>query len=98
VNDLISKAAENEVGHQEAMVPLIRVRVDYTGFTTINPQRFGQKFVGKVANPHDILLFTKAAKKRASTDGILLTLVFLLFFEEPSELSLGLINRVIPCP
>jgi hypothetical protein len=27
VNDLISKAAENEVGHQEAMVPLIRVRV-----------------------------------------------------------------------
>ncbi|CAM6076338.1 unnamed protein product [Sphagnum tenellum] len=69
VNDLISKAAENEAGHQEAMVPLIRVRVDYTGFTTINPQRFGQKFVGKVANPHDILLFTKAAKKRASTDG-----------------------------
>jgi double-strand break repair protein MRE11 len=98
VNDLISKAAENDVGHQEAMVPLIRVRVDYTGFTTINPQRFGQKFVGKVANPHDILLFTKAAKKRASTDGILLTLVFLLFFEEPFELSLGLINRVIPCP
>ena len=24
------------------------VQVDYTGFTTINPQRFGQKFVGKV--------------------------------------------------
>jgi hypothetical protein len=45
------------------------MQVDYTGFTTINPQRFGQKFVGKVANPHDILLFTKAAKKRASTDG-----------------------------
>jgi hypothetical protein len=74
------------------------MQVDYTGFTTINPQRFGQKFVGKVANPHDILLFTKAAKKRASTDGILLTLVFLLSFEEPFELSLGLINRVIPCP
>jgi hypothetical protein len=52
----------------------------------------------QVANPHDILLFTKAAKKRASTDGILLTLVFLLSFEEPFELSLGLINRVIPCP
>jgi hypothetical protein len=52
----------------------------------------------QVANPHDILLFTKAAKKRASTDGILLTLVFLLFFEEPFEPSLGLINRVIPCP
>jgi hypothetical protein len=50
VNDLISKAAENEAGHQEAMVPLIRVRVDYTGFTTINPQRFGQKFVGKVCS------------------------------------------------
>lgn len=47
-------------------LPLIRLRVDYSGgFSTINPQRFGQKFVGKVANPNDILLFHKSSKKRA---------------------------------
>lgn len=33
--------------------------MDYTGFSTINVQRFGQKFVGKVANPHDVLLWHK---------------------------------------
>ena len=41
------------------------LQVDYTGFSTINPQRFGQKFVGKVANPHDMLLWQKAAVKKA---------------------------------
>lgn len=39
-------------------------QVDYTGFSTINTQRFGQKFVGKVANPHDIILWQKAAKRK----------------------------------
>lgn len=38
-------------------LPLIRLRVEYTGFTTINPHRFGQPFVNVVANPKDILLF-----------------------------------------
>lgn len=30
----------------EPPLPLIRLRIEYTGFTTINPQQFGQKFVG----------------------------------------------------
>lgn len=30
------------------LLPLVRLRVDYTGFSTINSQRFGQKFVNKV--------------------------------------------------
>jgi len=34
-------------------------QVDYTGFSTVNPQRFGQRFVGRVANPNEILLFHK---------------------------------------
>jgi double-strand break repair protein MRE11 len=38
--------------------------VDYTGFTTINSQRFGQRFVGQVANPHDILTWCKSATRR----------------------------------
>ncbi len=46
------------------MLLVLSLQVDYTGFTTINAQRFGQKFVNKVANPHDILTFTKAMPKR----------------------------------
>jgi double-strand break repair protein MRE11 len=39
-------------------LPLVRVRVDYSGgFPTVNPQCFGHQFVGKVANPKDILNF-----------------------------------------
>jgi double-strand break repair protein MRE11 len=34
---------------QQLLLPLIRLRVDYSGFSTINSQRFGQKFVGKVS-------------------------------------------------
>lgn len=42
---------------------LVRLKVEYTGFFTINNQRFGQRFVGQVANPSDILLFHKARKQ-----------------------------------
>ncbi|GAQ82724.1 DNA repair exonuclease MRE11 [Klebsormidium nitens] len=69
VEELIERAKEENAYRQEQMLPLIRIRVDYTGFSTVNPQRFGQKFVGKVANPHDILLFTKATKKRERAEG-----------------------------
>ncbi|KAF2536707.1 hypothetical protein F2Q68_00021657 [Brassica cretica] len=55
--------------YRPTKIPLTSVRpfeyteVDYSGFMTINPQRFGQKYVGKVANPQDILIFSKASKK-----------------------------------
>ncbi|KAH7433647.1 hypothetical protein KP509_07G079200 [Ceratopteris richardii] len=67
-HDLIVRASEKGCKRPELKLPLIRIKVDYTGYSTINPQRFGQKFVGKVANPHDILIFTKSAKKRQSTN------------------------------
>lgn len=51
------------------ILPLIRLRVDYSGFTTINSQRFGAKFVGKVSNPHDMLLWAKAPARRAKQEG-----------------------------
>lgn len=41
------------------VLPLIRIRVDVTGGVRIHPARFGQLFVGKVANPKEILLFQK---------------------------------------
>ena len=60
--------APNEVDMTDRLhLPLIRLRVDYSGgFSTINTQRFGQKFVGKVANPHDVLLFHKSSVKRGT--------------------------------
>ncbi|CAM6061745.1 unnamed protein product [Sphagnum tenellum] len=86
VNDLISKAAENEAGHQrsygaldssaviiEHVVRSVVVKIFLQSqicniiqhtYSTDNQTNFLQ-----VANPHDILLFTIAAKKRASTDG-----------------------------
>jgi double-strand break repair protein MRE11 len=42
-------------------LPLIRIKVDYTGFEHVSqsPIRFGRKFFDIVANPLDILLYTK---------------------------------------
>jgi len=59
----ITQAAENR-----AKFPLLRLKVDYTGFTTCNPQRFGQRFVDKVANPSELLLFQRKAKKEDKAD------------------------------
>ena len=42
---------------------LVRLKVDHAGFATINQNRFGANFVGKVANPSEILLFTKKKKE-----------------------------------
>mmetsp|Transcript_32634 Transcript_32634/g.128104 ORF Transcript_32634/g.128104 Transcript_32634/m.128104 type:complete len:141 (-) Transcript_32634:2823-3245(-) len=40
--------------------PLIRLRVDYSGgFEIVSPQRFGQEYIGRIANSSDILLFHK---------------------------------------
>ena len=65
VKEMISSAQKRAAGQADAqMLPLIRLRVDYTGFSTINAQRFGQQFVGKVANPHDLLLFQKAPARK----------------------------------
>lgn len=63
VRHLIDKSYQKAVNKSELKLPLVRLKVDYSGFMTINPQRFGQKYVGKVANPQDILIFSKASKK-----------------------------------
>ncbi|KAE9456442.1 hypothetical protein C3L33_11653, partial [Rhododendron williamsianum] len=66
VRNMIDKASQNCSNKSDVKLPLVRVKVDYSGFMTINPQRFGQKYVGKVANPQDILIFSKASKKGRS--------------------------------
>jgi len=68
---------ERKITLQHPDQVLVRLKVEHSGFTTLNNQRFGSRFVGEVANPSDILLFHKkrgaesaktkgAAKKRAS--------------------------------
>jgi double-strand break repair protein MRE11 len=46
---------------------LIRLRVEHSGFSTLNNTRFGAKFVGDVANPEDILLFHRKKDPKASS-------------------------------
>ncbi|KAL1206548.1 Double-strand break repair protein MRE11 [Cardamine amara subsp. amara] len=70
VRDLVEKASHKAINRSEIKLPLVRIKVDYSGFMTINPQRFGQKYVGKVANPQDILIFSKASKKGRSEANI----------------------------
>ena len=65
VDSMVDEATRRQArGPEAAGKPLVRLRVDYTGCSTINSQRFSQKFVGKVANPHDVLHWHKAAAKR----------------------------------
>ncbi|KAK4348390.1 hypothetical protein RND71_031145 [Anisodus tanguticus] len=63
VRRLIERSNQKANNGSAIKLPLVRVKVDYSGFMTINPQRFGQKYVGKVANPQDILIFSKSSKK-----------------------------------
>lgn len=64
VKRLIAKCKLDSEGNPEAKekLPLIRIRVDYSGgFLSFNAKRFGQQFVSVVANPRDILLFFRKA-------------------------------------
>lgn len=70
VRNLIDKSSQKAINQAELKLPLVRVKVDYSGFMTINPQRFGQKYVGKVANPQDILIFSKASRRGRAEDKI----------------------------
>ena len=62
-------------------LPLVRLRVDYSGFSTINPQVFAQQFVNKVANAQDILMWQKAAARKKDKSGKVLPM---LSVEAPS--------------
>lgn len=44
------------------VLPLIRLRVEFTGYSPINVQRFGAKFTSVAANPSNLLLFYKKRK------------------------------------
>lgn len=54
---------------REMPLPLVRLRVEYTNQEISNPQRFGQEFAGKVANPKEVLQFTKRKNLRRRERG-----------------------------
>jgi double-strand break repair protein MRE11 len=61
----------------EVPLPLIRLRVEYSApdggnFDCENPQRFSNRFVGKVANVNDVVQFyrKKAGSGRKAPDGV----------------------------
>ena len=66
VDAMIEQAESERSGNaKQPRLPLIRLRVDYSGgFEIFSVFRFGQKFVDKVANPRDMILFQRTAKKR----------------------------------
>lgn len=70
VDQMIARAGR-EKGTESPELPLIRLRVDYSGFSTINTQSFAQQFMNKVANPQDLLMWQKSASRRKGRDGLL---------------------------
>jgi double-strand break repair protein MRE11 len=85
-NELLLEAKEdgNDLEEQDLKYSLekpdellVRLKVEHSGFTTLNNQRFGARFVGRVANPNDILLFHRkketasgVKKKKTSRKGL----------------------------
>eukprot|EP00940_MAST-03C_sp_MAST-3C-sp2_P002162 g2162.t1 len=72
-------ATSPKTNAKSAILPLLRLRVDHTGFQrlAIQVQRFGAQFVGRVANPDSILLLRRRIAtstgrgKSSSASGIL---------------------------
>ncbi len=59
LSDAVVEAEED--GALKLALPLVRVRVLETmGYPRVNPALFGTRYLSKVANPEDILLFQRA--------------------------------------
>lgn len=73
VDGLLEKAERELSGHpKQPRKPLIRLRVFHTvGFETFSVQRFGHSYVDKVANPKDVVHFSRKKSEKVSKDSIL---------------------------
>eukprot|EP01069_Polyplicarium_translucidae_P001059 Polyplicarium_translucidae@DN1510_c0_g1_i2.p1 len=61
------KCATIESKKDTSSIPLIRLRVEHSGYQSISNQKFGQRFVGQVANADSVLHLYK--RKRADDRG-----------------------------
>lgn len=58
------------VADERLRQPLVRLRVEHSGgYEIVPPQRFGQAFVGRIANSADILSFHKRRAASTSASG-----------------------------
>jgi len=62
------EAAKARDPSYKEMLPLIRLKVESTGFTTFSTQRFGTPFLKRVANPKEILHFYRKRKTHRLED------------------------------
>lgn len=82
VNEMIEEAKQGWISKQDGSddieadqipLPLIRLKVEYSAdgghFDVENPQRFSNRFVGKVANVNDVISFHR--KKKAMSESLL---------------------------
>jgi double-strand break repair protein MRE11 len=75
-NEWMETQEDEEEEEREVPLPLIRLRVDYTppeggNFDCENPQRFSNRFTGKVANVNDVVQFyrKKGGNQRMALNG-----------------------------
>ncbi|KAK6458451.1 Mre11 DNA double-strand break repair factor [Scheffersomyces xylosifermentans] len=62
--DLFDEESTPESEAEKIPLPLIRLRVEYSGGYEIeNVRRFSNRFVGKIANPNDVIQFYKKRTK-----------------------------------
>ncbi|XP_015785996.1 double-strand break repair protein MRE11 [Tetranychus urticae] len=68
IQDVINMAAVEHSGDpREPKEPLIRIRAEYsTDYHHLNPGLFGHRFIGKVANPKDLVMF-KCKRNRSNS-------------------------------
>ena len=70
VDELLSKACASVAHTRAPLPPLVRLKVEFSGgYATTAPARFGQRFVGRVANADDILLYFKRKTTTSSSAG-----------------------------
>lgn len=90
---LESQPPESQSSSQPPL-PLIRLRVEHSGpFEVENPQRFSNRFVGKVANTTDVVQFYRK-KKLGSTTGTRMVIDEAQAEEEPDGESQEKVIRV----
>ncbi|KAF3914130.1 hypothetical protein AA313_de0207486 [Arthrobotrys entomopaga] len=72
----LEAGGDDAVAEGDLPLPLIRLRVEYSAtdgkFEVENPQRFSNRFVGKVANTNDVVQFYRrklAPTRRTTADG-----------------------------
>ncbi|VDP79285.1 unnamed protein product [Echinostoma caproni] len=59
--------AESEIRFVTPAEPLVRIRLDLTGgFEAFSMLRFGQRFIGRVANPKELIAFNRNREQRAA--------------------------------